>query len=176
VENITGYFAAAVIVIVLAIFIGAIRKNALKQSPLASRMNFVVCAPRSYKGVGITCSALFGVALVGSTIGMAGDPDYPWVACIFGGLLAMGLFILYYAYRWKLVVAEDAMALTPLFGQDRIYSIRDVTHIGMGIYSGVKVFSGRKRLFSVDRYSSGTAMFISYLIENGVKAPKKIII
>ena len=171
-----GYFSAAIIVIVVAVFIRAARGNALKESSFKDRMNFVVCAPKAYKVVGIICSGLFGVAFVASTFAMAGDGDYPWVAAIFIAFLALGLFLLHYSIHWKLVVAGDTLVLTPLFGKDRTYSVRDITHIKLDIYMGVKVYSGDRKLFNVDRYSTGTAMFISYLIEKGVKAPNRIII
>ena len=162
--------------IVVAVVVRAARAHALKETPFSDRMNFVVRPPKAYKVVGIVCSALFGLALIASSFAMAKDPDYPWVATIFIVFLALGLYILYYSMRWKLVVAGDSMMLTPLFGQDRAYHVRGVTHIKLDVYLGVKVYSDKKRLFNVDKYSTCTAMFISYLIEKGVSAPDRIVL
>ena len=172
----SNYFVVALIVIVVTVFFNVLRKRAQKELFAENRMNFIVCAPNAYKVIGFICTGIFAFAFIGSTMAMWGDPDYPWVAGIFAGFLALGLFIVYYSFRWKLVVAEYTLILTPLFGLDRMYSVREITHIKMDVNLGIKVYAGKKKLFNVDRFSTGGTMLISYFIENGVRAPDKIII
>lgn len=151
------------------------RKQALCESPLRDRMNFVVCLPLHYRVVGFACAALFGVLSVIALRNFdRGDVDYR-IGCVSAlTICALGLFFVYKSYRWKIVVAEDRFVLTPLFGKRRNYSVRDVTHIFTDPTFGVRVYAGEKKLFTVNRVSVGSAMFVSYLIEKGVRVPDRI--
>ena len=169
-----GYFSVAVIVIVIAIFYRTARRESQKEALQADRMNFIVRAPKVYRVIGIVCAALFGVVLLISSITAYEDPVYPVLASVFLCFFVLGAGMAYYTFRWKIVVTDDLLVLTPLFGGDRKYSVRDVTHIKTDPTLGVRAYSKEKRLFSVGSISVGCGMLVSYLIEKGVRVPDKI--
>ena len=167
-----GYFIVAVVVIVIAVFHKTAHRDAQNEALPADRMSFIVRAPRLYRVVGIVCAALFGLILLVSPF-TAEDP-YFLSTLVFTVLFVSGIGIAYYTFRWKLVIEGDWIVLTPLFGNERRYFVRDVTHITTDLRYGVRAYSDRKRLFSVNSISVGCDMLISYLIEKGVQAPDKI--
>ena len=169
-----GYFSVAIIVIVIAVFYKTAHREAHKETLRTDRMNFIVRAPKVYRVIGITCASIFGVILIVSSFTVAEDPIYYLLTSIFLGFFIFGACMAYYTFRWKLVVAGDWLVLTPLFGNERKYSVRDLTHIKTDPTYGVRAYSDNKRLFSVDSISIGCGMLISYLIEKGVKVPDKI--
>ena len=171
---IIGYFGVAIIVIVLAVFYRAARKEALYVALCTDRMNFVVRVPRIFRVLGIVFAALFGACLIFSSFTVPDDPGYPFFTSVFAGFLITGSLLVYYSYRWKLIVADDRLVLTPVFGRERTYSIRDVTHIEADAARGVCAYSNQKRLFSVNSVSVGCGMLVSYFIEKGVRAPERI--
>ena len=152
----------------------ATRNEAVREPPDSDRMHFVVRPPRLYRVIGIVCSALFGVSLVVSCFTFSGDPVFPLIAGIFATLFALGLYIIYYSYRWRLTIANDEIVHTPLFRLNRTYSVREVSHITLAPGRSIRVYTDEKKLFSVDSVSTGSAMLISYLIEKGVRAPGNI--
>lgn len=172
--QVIGYFSGAVIVIALIFVLGAVRREAHKESLRSDRMSFVVRAPGMYRTLGIICAALFGLCLIFSLLTLEGDPLYPLSVPVFAVLFAAGLLGTYYSYRWKIVVAEDGIAFTPLFGKKKDYSIGDVTHIRTDQRFGIQAYTDTKRLFTVDRFSVGSAALVSYMIEKGVRVPDRI--
>ena len=171
-----GYFSVAIIVIGVMLLYRVTRREALKESPNSDRMHFVVRPPGLYRVTGIVCSSLFGVSLAATCFTLTNDPIFPLLAGIFAPLFAFGLYLVYYSYRWRLIIADDELVLTPLFRQNRTYSIRDISHITLGSARGLRVYvyKEEKKLFSVDSVSTGSAMLISYFIEKGVRVPAKI--
>ena len=172
--QVVGYFSVAAIVIALAIFFRAAYREAHKEALLSDRMNFVVRPPRMYRVVGVICAAFFGAILVISSFTASEDLAWPFFTSVFAGFLVLGGLLVYYTFRWKLVVAEDRIELTPVFGIIKTYSIWDVTHIKADPTFGVRAYSHKKRLFSVDNVSVGCGMLIAYFIEKGVKTPERI--
>ena len=170
-----GYFSVAAIVIVLAVFYSKARRESLNEALFTDRMHFVVCAPKVFRVSGIICALFFGAIIIFYSFTVAeDDPAYFLLTAIFAGFLVLGAFLAYYAFRWKLVVVDNWLNLTPLFGSKRKYYVRDLTHFKTDPTFGVRAYSNGKQLFLVDSYSVGCGMFVSYLIEKGVKAPDKI--
>ena len=170
-----GYFNVAIIVIVVLLAFRVLRNEAVKVPPNSDRMNFVVRPPRLYRVGGIGFSAAFGVFLVMTCADyQPDDPVSPFGVCLFSALFALSLFVVYYSYRWRLKISDDKLLYTPLFGQERRYSVRDVSHIAAGVFGGIKLYSDGEKLFLVDTSSTGCAMFVSYLIEKGVHVPENV--
>ncbi|MDR3365316.1 MAG: hypothetical protein LBS91_10305 [Clostridiales Family XIII bacterium] len=173
-EQYFGYFSGAIVVIVLAASFSAARRNAQRKPPSGDRMNFVVRAPGVVRGLGIGCAACFGLVLALCSFLAAYDPNYPFYASVFGVLCTIGIILLFYSIRWKLAVNGDKLVLTPLFGKDKVFYVRNVTHIKVDGSRGVRAYADQKRLFSALSISPGISLLISYFIENGVRAPEKI--
>ena len=169
-----GYFSVAIIVIVVWLVFRAAQNEAVKEPLNSDRMRFVVRPPRLYRVTGIVCSALFGASLVVTCFTLTDDPIFPFVAGVFSPLFALGLFIIYYSYRWRLTISNDKLLLTPLFRQDRMYSVRDVSHITVDPVRGMNLYAKGEKLFSVDGFSTSYAMLVSYLIEKGVHVPESV--
>ena len=169
-----GYFSIAIIVIVIFVLVRRGRDNAEKEALSHDRMNFVVRLPLAYKVIGIVFVAVLGFGLVMILATAWGDSDFPLYAAVVTGLLLLGLFITLYTIRFRVVVDGNHFTLTSLFRGVRTYHVCEVTHIEADNTRGLRVYKGGKRLFFVDRYSVGCNMLISYFIENGVRAPKKI--
>ena len=174
VKELFGYFSVAIIVIVIAVFYTTARREAQKEVSKSDRMNFIVRAPRFYRVGGIICASFFGSILIVLSFAAADSPDHSLYTSIFAGLFVLGACIAYYTFRFKLVVSGNWIELTPFIGNGRKYCVRDITHIKVDSAYGVRVYAGKKRLFLVDVVSVGCGMFISYLIEKGVRVPEKI--
>ena len=170
-----GYFSVAAIVIVLAVFYSKARRDSQNEDHFTDRMHFIVSAPKVYMVSGIVCASFFAaIVLFYSFTAADDDPAYFPVISVFTGFFILGAFLALYAFRRKLVVAGDWIDFTPLFGNKRRYFVRDMTHFKTDPTFGVRVYSDGKRLFSADTYSIGCSMLVSYLIEQGVRAPEKI--
>ena len=172
--QIVGYFSVAAVVIAIMAVVKRGRDKAEKGVLVLDRMNFVVRAPLAFKVLGVVCAAFFGFALAFYSMTAADDPAFPFFISVFAAFFAVGFFLTCYSYRWKLVVAEDSMVLTPLFGKDRIYSVREVTHVKADRNRGIRVFMAGKRLFMVGFVTADSMALVSYLIEKGVRTPEKI--
>ena len=79
-----------------------------------------------------------------------------------------------HSLQGKLNVNGEQLLLTPTVGKGRTHSLAEITHIDVDEGRGIRVYSDKEKLFSVDSAAIGLEMFISYLIENGVKVPDKI--
>ena len=170
-----GYFSVAAIVIVLAVFYSKARRESQNETLFADRMHFIVCAPKVFRVSGIVCASFFGAIIIFYSFTAADDdPAYFPLTSIFTGFFILGAFLAYYTFRWKLAVVGNWLDFTPLFGNKRRYSVLDLTHFKTDPTFGVRAYTNEKRLFSVDSYSIGCGMLVSYLIEKGVKAPDKI--
>ena len=171
--NIVGYFGVAAVVIALAFIIKTARKKEEKKSKGLDRMNFVVRTPKTIRIVGIVCTAVFGTVLV-LLLAPAGSESNFVVTLLALAFVVIAACILYYSYRWKLVVAEETLVLRPLFGKELKYSISDVARIETKSVYFIRVFGESKKLFSAPGLSQGGVMLVSYFIEKGVEAPAKI--
>ena len=174
VANIIGSFSTAAIIIVVTIVFRQTRKEAQKTASRTDRMHFIVRAPKLYKVVGIVDAGLFGTALVFSSFTAADDPAYPFFTSVFAGFFLLGLFIIFYSTRCRIIVEGSAITVTPLFKKEAMYSVKNITHIKADVNLGVRVYSGKKKLFTIDSFSIGSGMFVEYLIENGVEVPDRI--
>jgi hypothetical protein len=96
------------------------------------------------------------------------------IELIFMVIFAFGLCMTYCSHRWKLIVAEDELVFTPVFGKDRKVFVSDVTHLKVDPALGIRVYQKEKKLFEVGLYASDRAMLVSYMIEKGVRVPDKI--
>jgi len=172
--NFIGYFSVAVVVIVIAVIFRILRRKSQKISSVSDRMNFIVRSPGIYRVTGIVCAAFFGCIFLISSLLAGNDPAYPFFTSVFIVFFAAGLFIAYYSFRWKLVVADNWLFLTPIFGNERKYNVREVTHIKTDPNLGIRAYSNDKKLFSVGSFSICSGMLVAYFIEKGVRAPEKI--
>jgi hypothetical protein len=174
------YFAGAIIVIVLIILFNTARGEARKEARRADRLNFVVRAPKFYRIAGVAVTAVFVLLFIlvltlgGSSIGSGEDGVILFAGLVFGVFFLLGAFILLYSIRWKLNIVGDDLVLTPVFGRERSYSVREITHIKTANTGGIQIYIGSKKIFSVDAVSIGSNMRIAYFIEKGVKTPDKI--
>ena len=174
VANIIGSFSTAAIIIVVTILFRQTRKEAQKIASRTDRMYFVVCAPKMYKIVGIIDAGLFGTALVFSSFTAADDPAYPFFTSVFAGFFLLGLFIIFYSVRCRVIVEGSTITVTPLFKKEITLSVKKITHIKADVNRGIRVFSGKEKLFTIDSFAIGSGMFVEYLIENGVEVPDRI--
>ena len=171
--DVIGYFAVAAIVIALAVIIRFARRKEEKKALGHDRMNFTVRPPKTIRIVSIVCSAIFGIVFIMLLLPSDGEENIIIIllALGFAAAAACGL---YYSFRWKLVVREDELLLTPLFGKEQKYSVSDVTSIETKSVYFVQIYKDNKVLFSAPGLSQGGVMLVSYFIEKGVKAPEKI--
>ena len=174
VANIIGSFSTAAIIIVVTIFFRLARKEAQKEAFRADRMHFIVRTPKLYKVVGIVDAALFGTALVFSSFTAGDDPAYPFFTSVFACLFLLGIFIIFYSIRCRIIVEGSTITVTPLFKKETTFSVKKITHIKADVNLGVRVYSGKEKLFTMDSFSIGSGMFVEYLIENGVSVPDRI--
>jgi hypothetical protein len=175
--EIVGYFNVASIVIVIVMFAQSKRRQALRNLPVADRMNIVVCFPRSYRNLGIVVTAVCGGLFLLSLLGHVRDPENMTrlvISVTLAAFCAVGVYQAYRSSRWRVVVAEDDLVLTPVFGKGRQFSVRDVTHIRVDPTFGIRVYREEEKLFTVNRLSTGSAALVSYLIEKGVRVPDRI--
>jgi type II secretory pathway component PulF len=171
--DIVSYFGVAIVVIALAITIGTARKKAEKKSSGQDRMNFTLRPPRTLRIASISCTGIFGLVSVILLTLSDGIEDIP-VLLLALSFTIFALFFLYYSYHWKLIVSEDELILTPLFGKKRKLYVGEITHFEIKNNNFTKVYKNEKKLFTAPGLTQGGSILVSYLIEKGVKAPVKI--
>ena len=171
--NVIGYFLVAATVIALALIVNTARKKAEKESLNKDRMNFTVHVPRIIRIASIVVASVFGAVLFLLLI-PSPDEQSLVINLLALAFMAIALYFLYYSFRWKLVVAEDELTFTPLFGKRRNYNVKDITNIKIRNTYYIQVYRNENRLFSAPGLSQDGVMLVSYLIEKGVKAPSKI--
>jgi Ca2+/Na+ antiporter len=172
-SGIIGYFVVAAVVIVLAFILKTARKKEEKKSLGKDRMNFTVHVSKAGRVVSIVLSSVFGAVLLLLLIPSAEEQSLP-ITLLALAFVIIALSFLYYSFRWKLVVAEDEITFTPLFGKKKKYNVGEITNIETKSTYFIQVYKNENRLFSASGLSKGGVMLISYLIEKGVKAPVKI--
>jgi len=171
--NVTSYFGVAIVVIALALTIGFVRKKAEKNASGTDRMNFTLRPPKMILIVSIVCAALFGLVFIILLVPPYNAENLPMILLALGFMIIAACF-LYYSLRWKLVVAEDVLMLTPLFGKKLEMQVRDITHIETRNANYIRVYSDDTKLFSAPGLSQGGSKLVSYFIEKGVRAPSNI--
>ena len=171
--DIAGYFAVAAIVIALAFIYKTARKKEEKKTRGRDRMNFTVRVPKTIRIMSIVLSSVFGAVFLLLLLPSAEEQSLP-INLLALAFVIIGLCLLYYSFRWKLVVAEDKLTFTPLFGKKKSYNVGDITNLETKNTLFIQVFKNENKLFSAPGLSQGGAMLVSYLIEKGVNAPVRI--
>jgi len=171
--DIIGYFLVAAVVIAITIIVRTSRKKEEKESLNKDRMNFTVHVPKIIRITSIVVASVFGTVLFLLLI-PSPDEQSLLLNLLALAFMAGALYFLYYSFRWKLVVKEDELIFTPLFGKKRNYNVKDITNIKIKNTYSIQVFRNGNRLFSAPGLSQDGVMLVSYLIEKGVKTPAKI--
>jgi uncharacterized membrane protein len=169
-SGIIGYFVVAAVVIVLAFVLKAARKKEEKKSLNTDRMNFTVHVSKTVRIICIVVSSVLGAVLLLLLIPSAEEQSLP-INLLTLAFVIIALCFLYYSFRWKLVVAEDELVFTPLFGKKKKYNVGDITNLETKNAYFIQVYKDDNRLFSAPGLSQGGVMLVSYLIEKGVNAP-----
>ena len=171
--EIISYFTVAAVVIALAFIVKTIRKKEEEKSRNKDRMNFTVRVPKFVRVCSIVISSVFGMVLLLLLLPSAEDQNLP-INLVVLAFTATSLIFLYYAFRWKLIVAENELTLTPMIGKKKKYSVCDITKIETKNTYFIQVYKNKNRLFSAPGLSQDGVMLVSYFIEKGVKAPARI--
>lgn len=160
----------AIIIIVVTVCFRMVLKKDAQEMRKMNRVNFVIRSPKFYKIVGLVDLVLFGGLIIMFLL-TGNETADAFVFTVFSVFAALGLFILLYAVRCRITVEDERISVVSMFKPKRDFSVKDITHIKASPNLGVRVYSGSKKLFSVDTYAVGCGMFVSYLIEQGVQTP-----
>ena len=92
-----------------------------------------------------------------------GDPVGFWGYAINLSFIVFGLVTFVWFSTWKLVVEDDLIVYTPFLGMKREVKISDITRVKLTELGEYKVYTGKKRVFSVGDVEDGAEMLITRL-------------
>ena len=122
--------------------------------------NFKVRQPIIFLIVGIICAVLFSAITIYTAI-FPDDTMEWWIYFIFSLFAVLGIFITIFCLIWEIRIENENIIYTPFFGAKRNYCIKNITKVKLFNNKKIKVYSGDKKLFSIEPTSKGYNVFIS---------------
>ena len=122
---------------------------------------FEVRQPIVYLVVSIITTVVFGAGSIYTTI-FLDDTLELWVYFFLSILAILGVFLTIYCLSWKIVVENENIVFSRFLGIKRYYAIKNITKVIIH-NRGMKVFSGKKKLFSVENTTRGYNVLIARL-------------
>ena len=123
---------------------------------------FKVHQPFAFLLMSIICTILFGALTIYTAI-FPDDTMEWWIYLIFSLFTVSGLFMTIYCLSWEINIENENIVFSPFLGFKRNYTINNITKVKLFNNKKIKVFSGEKKLFSVEPTSKGYNILISRL-------------
>lgn len=157
-----------IVPVAIGIIFAAINKEVRKAEKNMDGENFTIRPSRIIMWIGLIDTLMFSALLVLLTMD---DTSEWWLYLIAILLILLGLAVLAYAIRWKVEVRDDGFRYCSLFKRPRSFSFDDITR---GIIKGeytiseqITLYSGDKKLFSLESSCRGYHLFVSCLRKKG---------
>ena len=156
------------IVLVLSFIFRAMKKEAAKAEENMDGNHFLIRQSKFTIWIGIVCVLFFGGIMIAMTL-FPNDTATWWVYFIFAlfGMLGIGLAL--FGIFWKVEIIDDNISYHSPFKSPKHFSFEEITNVKIKRSTMIQVvlYSGKRKLFSLDSSCKGFGLFVERLKEKG---------
>ena len=155
------------IALIVPLLTGWILRSARKAEKDLSSDAFTVRPPKIVLWVGIIGVVFFVGVIVAMTL-FPNDTATWQVYVGFSLFILLPLSLVLYGSKWRIIVNGQQITVVPLIRKPVTFFFADISNV-KHVTSGIKVYSGGKKMVSIENQCIGYATFLNRLMDEGIR-------